>query len=60
MNRVEELKQFHQQGGFIPIHIYLADLKDEGLVCFDENHRRVTLQQLQLDQECFVDIMTSL
>lgn len=46
MERVQELLIHVQNGGYIPFILHLADLKDEGLVCYDGNHRREALNHI--------------
>ena len=58
MNRVQEMYEYHNNGGYIPKLIHLAELKDEGLICYDGNHRREYLQMIGDDEvECVVDII---
>jgi hypothetical protein len=58
MNRVQEMYEYHNNGGYIPKLIHLAELKDEGLICYDGNHRREYLQMIEDDEvECVVDII---
>jgi hypothetical protein len=40
MSRVQEMRQYIDAGGFIAPFLHVADLMDEGLVCYDGNHRR--------------------
>jgi len=56
MERVREMKDFHEKGGYIPRIIHLAYILGEGLVCYDGNHRRHVFND---DKEivCIVDIM---
>lgn len=55
MSRVKDMTAY---GGYIPKLIHLAELPDEGLVCYDGNHRREHMNTLE-DQNtlCIVDIM---
>lgn len=57
--RVDEIVKLYESGGLYPLpFIYLAVLKDEGIVCYDGNHRRTALDKvLDMDIECAVDIM---
>ena len=38
--RVAEMLHFHQSGGYIPRIVHVAHVPEEGLVCYDGNHRR--------------------
>lgn len=40
MERVKEMVDVHNKGGYIPRMIHLAYLQDEGVVCYDGNHRK--------------------
>jgi hypothetical protein len=40
MERVKEMVEHHHKGGYIPRMIHLAEVKDEGMVCYDGNHRK--------------------
>ena len=55
--RVAEILDFHKQGGYIPRIIHLAEVPEEGLVCYDGNHRREVFSQAETDLECIVDVM---
>lgn len=56
-NRVKDMLEYHKKGGYIPWLLHLADIKQEGLVCYDGNHRRELLNILQNDQECIIDVL---
>jgi len=36
--RVDEIFKFHNNGGYIPRMIHLAEIESEGLICYDGNH----------------------
>ena len=56
--RVQDMYEYHMGGGYIPKLMHFAELKDEGLVCYDGNHRRECLQMIgDGEVECIVDIM---
>jgi hypothetical protein len=59
MNRVDEMDTFQGRGGYIPRMIHLAVLEDEGLVCYDGNHRRELFRRgsLLYDIRCIVDVI---
>lgn len=59
--RVQEMLEYFHKGGYIPMHLHLAEVQGEGLVCYDGNHRREVLNALSADEQtnamCIVDIM---
>src|SRR5210317_238422 len=56
--RIQEMCDYYKSGGYIPRIIHIAELKDEGLVCYDGNHRREVLNRVQaLDAVCIVDVI---
>ena len=58
MSRVQDMYEHHVNGGYIPKLIHLAELPDEGLVCYDGNHRREFLNLNADDEiECIIDVM---
>lgn len=58
MERVREMIEFHNKGGYIPRIIHLAELKEEGMVCFDGNHRKEVFNACEEDDVmCIVDVM---
>ena len=42
---------------YIPKMIHLAELNEEGLICYDGNHRREVFNLLQKDFLCIIDII---
>lgn len=63
MERVEEMVT---SGAYIPKFIHLAELDGEGLVCYDGNHRREVLKQMETGgvagsvaggASCIIDVM---
>ncbi len=56
MKRVTEMIAYHKKGGYIPRHIHLAHILEEGLVCYDGNHRREVFEKIG-DVTCIVDVM---
>ena len=57
--RVNEIKDFLENGGYVPQIIHLAELKDEGIVCYDGNHRREVFNITDKKIICIVDVMFS-
>lgn len=57
--RVDEIVNLYRSDELYPLpFIYLAVLRDEGIVCYDGNHRRTALDKvLDLDIECMIDIL---
>lgn len=55
--RVDEMINFYNNGGYIPPVLHLAEIQEEGLVCYDGNHRRELFNQLENTIDCIVDIM---
>jgi hypothetical protein len=57
-NRVKEMLQHFDLGGYVPKMIHLAELDDEGMVCYDGNHRKEVFNSSK-DSEltCIVDVM---
>lgn len=62
-NRVDEMEVKYREGVYIPKLIHLAEVKDEGLVCYDGNHRRELFTRIfkQAEREgcsdCIVDVI---
>jgi hypothetical protein len=55
MTRVRDMYEY---GGYIPKLIHLAELPEEGLVCYDGNHRREFLQMVDDGEtDCIIDVM---
>ena len=46
--RVQEIANHVCEGEFVPPVLHVADLKEEGLVCYDGNHRRAAFMQVSL------------
>lgn len=59
ITRVNEMILYHTKGGYIPRIIHLAEIKDEGIVCYDGNHRREVFNKCSVEDDitCIVDIM---
>lgn len=58
MERVNEMVEYYNKGGYIPRMIHLAEIKEEGIVCYDGNHRKEVFNICN-DEElmCVVDII---
>jgi hypothetical protein len=58
MERVLEMVEHHNKGGYIPRMIHLAVITDEGVVCYDGNHRKEVFNTCNDEAVmCVVDIM---
>lgn len=58
MARVDEMLEYYNNGGYIPSIIHLAELQDEGMVCYDGNHRKEVFTKCLDDKNvCIVDVM---
>ena len=58
MGRVNEMVELYKKCnmGYFPLQLHLAVLDDEGIVCYDGNHRRETLNRLELPDELNISI----
>jgi hypothetical protein len=54
--RITEMKEHFHKGRYIPNQIHLAELPNEGLVCYDGNHRREVFNSFP-DILCIVDVL---
>jgi hypothetical protein len=54
--RVAEMKEHFIKGGYLPNQIHLAELSNEGLVCYDGNHRREVFNNFP-DVLCLIDVV---
>lgn len=58
MERVNEMVEYYHKGGYIPKMMHLADIKEEGIVCYDGNHRKEVFNACNDEHlMCVVDIM---
>jgi hypothetical protein len=58
MARVSEMHDYYINGGYIPNTIHIAELSNEGLVCYDGNHRReVFNKSINNHNTCIIDVM---
>lgn len=58
LKRVEEMIECHNKGVYIPRTIHLAETKEEGVVCYDGNHRRTVFDFCKGESLlCLVDVM---
>jgi len=62
-NRVNDIYNFYINGGYVPNIIHLAEVEDEGLICYDGNHRREVFAKYIANNNtcllCIVDVMFS-
>lgn len=58
MERVSEMIEYYNKGGYVPRMIHLAEIKEEGIVCYDGNHRKEVFNSCNDDDmSCIVDVM---
>jgi len=58
MERVTEMIEHQNKSGYIPRMIHLAEIKGEGVVCYDGNHRKEVFNMCNDENlMCVVDIM---
>lgn len=58
LERVNEMVEHHKKNGYIPRMIHLAEIKGEGIVCYDGNHRKEVFNMCSDESVmCIVDIM---
>lgn len=58
IERVKEMVDYYNKGGYIPRIIHLAELEDEGIVCYDGNHRKEVFNICNEEKVmCIVDMM---
>lgn len=58
MNRVKDMEHFYKNGGYLPPIIHLACVDNEGLVCYDGNHRRCVFDNCKDEViTCIVDVI---
>ena len=57
--RIREITQYFEEGGYVPQIIHVAELPDEGIVCYDGNHRREVFNLSKSKIMCIVDVMFS-
>lgn len=62
-NRVNDIYNFYITGGYIPNIIHLAEIEEEGLICYDGNHRREVFNKYIKNNNksltCIIDIIFS-
>jgi len=59
-SRIDEMEVRYNEGVYIPKLIHLAEVENEGLVCYDGNHRRELFTRVLKQSEgseCIVDVM---
>ena len=57
MKRVFEIRNHLERGGHVPFLLHLAELKDEGLICYDGNHRREAFNMISRPLYVMIDVM---
>lgn len=58
LERVNEMIIYYNSGGYIPRMIHLSEIKDEGIVCYDGNHRKEVFDKCNDEKIlCVVDVM---
>jgi hypothetical protein len=58
--RINEMVAFFKNGGYIPRMIHLAETVEEGMICYDGNHRKEVFNICyQQNCTCIVDVMFS-
>lgn len=55
--RVDEIKNYIQENGYVDGVIYLANIEGEGLVCYDGNHRRTALSILSKSYKVLINVL---
>jgi hypothetical protein len=55
--RVDEIKNYIQENGYVDGVIYLANIEGEGLVCYDGNHRRTALSKLNKSYKIIINVL---
>lgn len=60
-NRVNDIYDYYNNGGYVPNILHLAELNDEGLICYDGNHRREVFNKYVSnngkDILCIIDVL---
>lgn len=57
MQRVQEIKVHMENGGHVPLFLHVADHAEEGLVCYDGNHRREAFNLLDKPPSVILDVL---
>jgi hypothetical protein len=55
--RVNELKKYIENNGYVDGFIYFANISGEGLVCYDGNHRREALMELNKSYKIMINVL---
>lgn len=55
--RVNEIKNYITRNGLVDGIIYFANLKEEGFVCYDGNHRREALKKLDKNYKIIINVL---
>ena len=57
--RIEELKRYIEKIDYVDGILYFANISDEGLVCYDGNHRREALNLINKSFKIFINVIES-
>lgn len=55
--RVSEIEKYITEVGYVDGIIYFANIKGEGLVCYDGNHRRCALMNLPKNYKVLINVL---
>lgn len=56
--RVQEMIEYNNNGGYLPRTIHLAITEKDGLVCYDGNHRREVFDKCKnVTFVCIIDVL---
>ena len=55
--RIKEIMNYIESNNFVDGILFLANIQDEGLVCYDGNHRREALKMLDKSYKIFVNVI---
>ena len=57
MMRVDEIAKYITSNGSVDGILYFANIPDEGLVCYDGNHRREALMKAEKSYKIFINVI---
>jgi hypothetical protein len=55
--RIDEIKNHILKNGYVDGCIYLANIPEQGLVCYDGNHRREALSLIDKSYKIFINVL---
>lgn len=55
--RVDEIKEYIKKNSYVDGILCFANMKNEGLVCYDGNHRRESLKLLNKNYKVFINVI---